>query len=61
MLRQGQGQGGGQGWGQAVAVAVSEDDMAEADQEVGLPLGDSVFQAGGCHVQSVSMTDSLYL
>ena len=40
---------GGQGWGQAVAGHVSADDMAGADQEVGLPLGDEVFQAGGCH------------
>ena len=40
MLRQGQGQGGGQGWRQAVAGHVSADDMAGADQEVGLPLGD---------------------
>ena len=41
MLRQGQGQGGGQGWEQAVVAGyVSADDMAGADQEVGLPLGD---------------------
>ena len=40
MLRQGQGLGGGQGWGQAVAGYVSADDMAGADQKVGLPLGD---------------------
>ena len=35
-----QGQGGGQGWGQAVAGHVSTDDIAGADEEVGLPLGD---------------------
>ena len=40
MLRQGQEQGGGQGCGQAVAGHMSADDMAGADQEVGLPLGD---------------------
>ena len=61
MLRQGQRQGGGQRWRQAVAGYVSSDDMAGADQEVGLPLGDYVFQVGGCHGQSVSITDSLYL
>ena len=33
-------QGGGQGWRQAVAGYVSADDMAGADQEMGLPLGD---------------------
>ena len=40
MLRQGQGLGSGQSWRQAVAGYVSVDDMAGADQEVGLPLGD---------------------
>ena len=40
MLRLGQGHGGGQGWGQVVAGHVSADDMAGADQDVVLPLGD---------------------
>ena len=31
---------GGQGWRQAVVGYVSADDMAGADQEVGLPLGE---------------------
>ena len=35
-----QGQGGGQGFGQAVAGHVLADDVAGADEEVGLPLGD---------------------
>ena len=57
MLSQGQGQV----VAKAVAGHVSADYMAGADQDVGLPLGDLVFQAGGCYGQSVSMTDSLYL
>ena len=40
MLRQGQVQGGGKGRRQAVAGHLSADDVAAADQEVGLPLGD---------------------
>ena len=55
------GRDGGQGWRQTVAGYVSADDMAGACQEVGLPMGDWVFQAGGCHRQSVSMTESLYM
>ena len=44
-----------------MAGHVSADDVAGADQEEGVPLGDLVFQAGDCHGQSVSMTDSMYL
>ena len=40
---------------------MSADNVARADQEVGLPLGDLVFQSGGYHRQSVSMTGSLCL
>ena len=40
MHRQVQGHGGSQGWGHAVTGHVSADDMAGADQEVVLPLGD---------------------